>query len=132
MPAILREETDVFVARIEGIELALIVLAGHADQEVGKVDAGFRSGENKAAIELRDGAGIDLVGMELSPELHGVIAQHFRDRIRDLIGVVDLNELVGRGAGGVSIEVQVLNPLLPWDREPRCWDCRRHSRSPAT
>ena len=41
VPAILREETDVFVPGIEGIELALIVLAGHADQEVGEVDAGF-------------------------------------------------------------------------------------------
>ena len=86
-------------------------MAGHAHQEVGKVDAGFCSRENKAAIELRDRAAIDLVGMELSPELHGVLAHHFRDRIRDLIGVVDLNELVGRGAGGVSIEVEVLDPF---------------------
>ncbi len=42
VPAILREEANIFVARIEGVELALVVLAGHADEEVGKIDAGFR------------------------------------------------------------------------------------------
>ncbi len=111
VPAILREETDVFVPRVKGVELALVVLARHADQEIGEVDAGFRSGENEAAIELGDGVSIDLVGMELPAKLHRVIAQHLGNRIGDLIGVVDLNELVGRGAGGVSVEVEVLDAL---------------------
>jgi hypothetical protein len=55
MPAILRERADIFVARVEGVELALVVLAGHADEEVGEVDAGFCSGEDEAAVELGDG-----------------------------------------------------------------------------
>jgi hypothetical protein len=55
VPAILREDADIFIARIEGIELALVVLAGHADEEVGEVDAGLLSGEDEAAVELRDG-----------------------------------------------------------------------------
>ena len=49
--------------------------------------------------------------MELPAELHGVIAQDLRDRVRDLIGIVDLGELVGCGAGRVSVEVQVLYAL---------------------
>ncbi len=79
VPAILREQADVFISRIKRVELALVVLARHANQEVGKIDAGFRSGENKAAVELRDGVGIDLVGMKLAAELDGVIAQHLRE-----------------------------------------------------
>ena len=49
--------------------------------------------------------------MELSAKLDRVIAQHFGNSVGDLIGIVDLNELVGRGAGGVSIEVEVLHAL---------------------
>ena len=40
-----------------------------------------------------------------------MIAEHFGNCISDLVRVVDLNELVGRGAGGVSIEVEVLDPF---------------------
>ena len=111
VPAILREQSDIFVPRIEGVELALVVLAGHADQKVGKVDAGFLSGENEASIELSDGVGIDLVDMELSPELDRVVAQHLGEGVGDLIGIVGLDELVGCGAGREAVEVQVLDAL---------------------
>ena len=40
-----------------------------------------------------------------------MVAQHLRERVGHLVGVVDLNELVGRGAGGVSVEVEVLDAL---------------------
>ena len=111
MPAILGEQANVFVSGKKGIELALVVLAGHAHQEVGEVDAGFLSRENETAIELGDRVGIDLVGMKLTAKLHGVIAQHLGKCIGDLIRIVDLNELIGRCASGVSVEVEVLDAL---------------------
>ena len=49
--------------------------------------------------------------MKLSTELHGVIAQDPGERVRHLIHIVHLNQLVGGCAGGVSIEVEVLHAL---------------------
>ena len=76
MPAVLRKQPNIFVARIKRIELALVVLAGHANQEIRKVHAGFRAAKNKTPVELRDRMRIHLVGMKFCAELHGVIAQH--------------------------------------------------------
>src|SRR5208282_3194921 len=53
-PAILRVEADVFIAAVEGLQLALIVLRGVAKQEIREVRAGFGAEEKKAAVELRD------------------------------------------------------------------------------
>ena len=111
MPAVLREDAHIFVAVIERVELALVVLAGHADQKVREVDAGLLAGEDEAAVELRDGSGIDLIGMELAAELHGVIAEHLREAVRCLIGVVDLDELICRGSGRIGIEVEIFDAL---------------------
>jgi hypothetical protein len=111
LPAILREETDVFVPSVEGIELALVVLAGRADQEVSKIVPGFGSREDEVAIELRDGVGVHLVVVELAAKLHGVAAQHFRKGVRGLPGVVRLDELIGRGPNRVGVEVDVLDAL---------------------
>jgi hypothetical protein len=110
-PAILRERAYIFVARVIRVELALVVLAGRADEEVGEVDTGLGSREDKAAVELRNGMGIDLVGMKLRAELEGVIAEHLGECVGDLVGVVGLDELIGRGAGGVAVEVEVLDTL---------------------
>src|SRR5580704_9539253 len=49
--------------------------------------------------------------MKLRAEFHGVIAENLREAIRDLIGVVHLNELIGGGAGRIGIEVEVLYAL---------------------
>ncbi len=131
VPAILREEAGVFVAGVEGIELALVVLAGNADEEVGEVDAGFGAGEDKVAVELGDGVGVDLVGVKLAAEFEGVVAEHLGEGIGDLVGVVGLDELIGRGAGGVAVEVEVLDALAVGIERRRCWGCRRRWRSPA-
>ena len=111
MPAILREETNVFVTGIKGVELALVVLAGNADKEIGKVHACLRSGENEVAIELSNGRGIDLIGVELTAKFHGVVAVYLGEGISNLIRVVDLNQLVGCSAGGITVEIEVLNAL---------------------
>ncbi len=108
-PAILCEEAYIFIACVEGIELALVVLAGDTDEEVGKVDAGFLPGEDEAAVELGDGVGVDLVGVKLSTELEGVAAENPGVGVRDLIGVVGLDELVGCCSGGVAVEVEVFD-----------------------
>ena len=66
-PAVLGENTYILVPRIEGVELALVILARYADQVVGKVDTRFLTGENETAIELRYGRGIHLIGMNSPP-----------------------------------------------------------------
>src|SRR3984957_7242258 len=109
MPAILGKEADVLVARIEGVELALVVLRWCADQEVGKVHARLcGSVEDKATVELGDRSPIDFVRMKLTAKLHGVAPQNLREGIGNLIGVIHLNQLVRRSSSGVSIEVGVL------------------------
>ena len=77
MPTVLGEQACIFVARVERIELALVVLARHANQEIRKIHAGFRATEDEAPVKLRDGMGIHLVGVNFSPKLDGVRAQHF-------------------------------------------------------
>ena len=43
--------------------------------------------------------------MKLRTELHRVTAEHFGEAVGDLKSVVDLNQLVGRGAGGRAVGV---------------------------
>ena len=69
MPAILGEEADIFIARVKGIELALVELARRADEEIGEINASLCAREDEAAIELRDCSGVDLVGVKLGAEL---------------------------------------------------------------
>ena len=76
MPAVLGKDAEVFISRIKRVQLALVVLARHANQEVGKVHASLLPGEDKIAVELRDRHGVDLIGMKFRPELHSVVAQH--------------------------------------------------------
>src|SRR5271157_119389 len=45
-PTVLCKETHVFITGIEGIELALVVLAGHADKKICEVHAGFSAVED--------------------------------------------------------------------------------------
>ena len=111
MPAILRKRANIFVASIERIELALVELAGHANQEVREVDSRLCSGKNKVAVELRDGVCVDLIEMKIAAELHRVIAHHLGQRIGDLIGVVDLDQLVRGRADGVGVEIDILDTL---------------------
>src|SRR5277367_1217512 len=89
----------------------MVVLAGHADQEVGEVHAGFCSGEDKVAIELGDRMGVDFVRVKFTAKLDRVIAQHFGEDVGDLKGVVGLNELVCSSSGGEAVEVEVLDTL---------------------
>ena len=77
VPTILSEQANIFVTRIERVELALVVLAGHADQEIRKIHAGFCTREDEAPVKLRDGMGIHLVGVTFTPELDCVAPSTF-------------------------------------------------------
>ena len=68
-PAILRVEAGIFVASIERLQLALVVLAGNAQQEIGEVDAGFASEEDEIAVQLGDGIGVHLIVVELAADI---------------------------------------------------------------
>src|ERR1700760_1114388 len=111
MPAILGEQAHILVAGKKRVQLALVVLAGHSDQEIREVHSGFCSGKNKTAIELSDRVSIPLGGMKLCSELHVVVANHFGKRFGGLVGVVHLQQLVRRSAGRETVEVQVLYTL---------------------
>ena len=111
VPTILREQSQILITRVEGVELALVVLAGHADKEVGEIDAGFLSGEDEASVKLSDRVGIHLVHMKLTAELDRVVAQHLGKGVGDLVRIVRLNELIGGRAGREAVEVEVLDAL---------------------
>jgi hypothetical protein len=77
-PTVLREDSNALVRIVKGVELTLVVLAGHADQKFGENDACFLARKHRAAIELRDRGSVDLVGVELAAELQGVVAEHLQ------------------------------------------------------
>src|ERR1039458_1069904 len=59
-PSILRVESYVFVAAVEGLKLALVVLARNSQQEVREVNAGLASVEYEVAIQLGDRIDIEI------------------------------------------------------------------------
>ena len=64
-PAILRVKPGIFIAAVEGLKLALVVLARNAQQEVREVDAGLAAEEDEVAVQLGDRIGVDLIVVEL-------------------------------------------------------------------
>ncbi len=61
----MREKAGILIAAVESLQLALVVLARNAEQEVREVDAGFAAEENEVAIQLGDRIGIDLIVVKL-------------------------------------------------------------------
>ena len=110
-PTVLRVEAKIFVASVKGLELALVVLAGSAEQEVDEIEPVSAPEEQKTAVELSDGVSIDLVVVEFPAGLDGVRADHFGKIVEPLEGVVDLPQLVGVGSDGVVVEDDVLQTL---------------------
>ena len=55
VPTVLREQAHIFIARIERIQLALVVLARHANQKIRKVHARFRSEKTKLPLNCAMG-----------------------------------------------------------------------------
>ena len=108
-PAILPVQAPVLIAAVEGLKLALVVLAGNSEQEIGEVGSGLAAGEQEIAVELRDRIGVDLVVVKFRSEFHGVAAHDFREIIEPLESVVDLLQFVGVCADGKGIEDDVFN-----------------------
>jgi len=86
----LREDADVFIPAVKGVELALVVLAGDAEEKIGEIRTGFAASEEEITVELRDGVGVDFVVMELDAEPQRVIVEDFGEVVEPLIGIIDL------------------------------------------
>ena len=97
-PAVLAEESLVPVAHIEGLARRLREVAGNADQEIRKGDAGFASIDIESAVEGGVGMLVYLVGVKLTAELDGVRANHFRDGVAQIKRVVVLAHVSDRHA----------------------------------
>ena len=76
-PTVLSVEADVFVAAVKRLQLALVVLAGNSQQEIGEIGACLRAEEKKTAVELRDRVDVDLVEMEFAAHFDCVASDHF-------------------------------------------------------
>ena len=108
-PAILRVKADILIAAVESLQLALVVLAGNAQQEVREVDAGLAAEEYEIAVQLGDRIGIDLIVVELAAHLDGVSSDDFGEVVAPLKGVVDLLQLVGVGSDREVIEIDAFH-----------------------
>src|SRR5271156_4309977 len=93
-PTILRVKTHVLVAAVERLKLALIVLAGNSEQEVGEVQSRLRSEKQEAAIKLSGGIDVDLIVMEFAAYFDGMSSCDFGKVVEDLKSVVELLQLI--------------------------------------
>ncbi len=71
-----RKGCHVKVAAVKAAGLALRRALRHAEQEVGKVQAGLRAIEGEAAVENHVGVSVDPVGVNLAPRLYSMLAWH--------------------------------------------------------
>ena len=110
-PAVLRVDARIFVAAVERPEIVLRVLARNAQQEIREVEAGFGPVEVKAAVQIGERIGVDLVVLQLGADFDRVISQHFGKIVAQLEVVVDLVEPVGIGPDGEVIEDDVFHAL---------------------
>ena len=113
-PAILAVKTGVFVAAVEGLKLALVVLAWHSQQEIREIRSGFGAEEKKATVELRDGIDVDLIVVKFAAEFQRVRADHLRKIVEPLECVSNLMQLVGVGADREAVEADTFDAFGFW------------------
>src|SRR5271156_6084420 len=108
-PTILRVKTHVLVAAVERLKLALIVLAGNSEQEVGEVQSRLRSEKQEAAIKLSGGIDVDLIVMEFAAYFDGMSSCDFGKVVEDLKSVVELLQLICVGSEIKAVEADALH-----------------------
>ena len=108
-PAILSEESNVFVADVEGTGVTLLVSTGDAKQKISKVGACLRALEDERTVVDRIGFDIDLIEMEAAAELEGMVANHAGEIVAPLKGIVDLPLSGDIDTDGEVVEGNVLN-----------------------
>src|SRR5208337_474702 len=111
LPAVLAKQSYVLVAQVKALGIALPIVAGHAQQKVGKVRSRLGSLELEGAVENGIWIDVDLIEMQSAAHLEAVLANQVGEAVGRLIGVVDLG-LAGRiHAEGVVVERNVLDAL---------------------
>ena len=110
-PTVLRVKAEIFVASVKGLELALVVLGGSAEQEVGEIGSGLAAEKKEAAVELSNGMSVDLVVVKFAADLNGMSARDFGKVVEPLVSVVGLLQFIRVGSDGVVIEDDVLHAL---------------------
>src|SRR5208282_5706003 len=110
-PAILPIQADIFIASVERLKLALVVLRGSAQQEIGEIQTRLAAEEKEVAVKLSNRKSIHLIVMEFSPNLDRVFSQHLREIVEPLKSIVHLLEFVRVGPNREAVEVNVLDAL---------------------
>src|ERR1700722_2917794 len=75
-PAVLREQSDIFIPAIKRLQLALVVLARSAQKKIREVRSRLCPKKEKAAVKLRNGIDVHLIVVKLAPRLQRVRPNH--------------------------------------------------------
>ena len=94
-PAVLAIHAEIPPASVHGDLGPLLVVGRSPDQEVGKVDPGFSTIKAEGPVLGAELIVRDLVIMIIGAEFQSVRPNHFREIVKDLIGVVDVMRVVG-------------------------------------
>ena len=129
-PAILREKAGVFIAAVESLELALVVLARNAEQEIREIDARRAAEEDEIAVQLGDRIGVHLVVVKLRAHVDGVCSDNFRKIIAPLKCIIHLLQLVGVGPDREVIEIDAFHAFRFGRQRNDAWRVQRPPRNP--
>src|SRR6202035_2060573 len=90
---------------IQKLLAALVVAGRSSQQEIGKIDTRLTSVKREIAIRRAGIALVDLQITELAAKLHGVLSNHLREAIGDLVSIVGLARCEGGHADREVVEV---------------------------
>ena len=106
---------------VVGLGIGLIVIAGDADEEIGKIRTGFRTGEEKRAVESGVRVDVDLLEAQLNAGFQRMRADHLGEIIGPAVGVVGLGQVGNGSPDHKRIENHVLHAF---DRRSQRHDAR--------
>src|SRR5881396_1386293 len=110
-PTVLAVHTEIAPARVHGDLGPLRVVARSPDEEVGEVVPRFRTRKTEgpvlgAKLKVRD-----LVIFVIGAELQGMRSNHFREVVKNLVGIIDVTVVVSSDADAERVETDWLNPF---------------------
>src|SRR5580704_5156739 len=111
LPTVLRVQPHIFIPAVKSLKLALVILARNPQQKIREVRSRLSAKKKKAAIELGDRVGIELVVVKFAAKFDRVRPRYSREIIKPLINVAGLLQLIGIRSDRKAVESNAFHSL---------------------